>query len=214
MARVYGQHCGLAQALDLVGERWALLIVRELMAGPRRYTDLAAGLVSIPSNVLAARLRELESAGLIARRRLDPPAASTVYELSARGHELEPAVTALARFGMRVLPPAAEGRPFRAHWLVLAIMARFDAAVAAELSESYEFEVPGEALVSLTVVEGRPEVRMGPAVEPAVRIVADAPTLLGMTEGSVDPAQALARGAVIEGDPSALVRLAEILPAP
>ena len=214
MARVYAQHCGLAQALDLVGERWALLIVRELMVGPRRYTDLAEGLVSIPSNVLAARLRELEAAGLVRRRRLAPPAASTVYELTGRGHELEPAVAALARWGMKSLPAANGSRPFRAHWLVLALRARFDEDAAEGLSESYEFEVPGDALVSLTVEEGRAEARLGAATEPALRIVADAETLLAMTDGSVDPARALAGGALIEGDPAALGRLAAILPSP
>src|SRR2546422_10714284 len=83
MAHAYDQHCGLAHALDLVGERWTLLIVRELLAGPRRYTDLAAGLVSVPSNVLATRLREMESRGLVCRRTLPAPAASVVvYELT------------------------------------------------------------------------------------------------------------------------------------
>jgi DNA-binding HxlR family transcriptional regulator len=214
VARVYGQHCGLAQALDLVGERWALLIVRELMAGPRRYTDLADGLVTAPSNVLAGRLRELQAAGLIARRRMPSPAASTVYELTDRGHQLEPAVTALARWGMQTMPAREEGRPFRAHWLVLALRARFDHSAAAGLTESYEFEVPGEATVSLTVEDGKPTARLGSARQPAVRIVADAETLIGMTEAALDPAEALERGALIEGDPAAVGRLAAILPPP
>jgi DNA-binding HxlR family transcriptional regulator len=214
MARVYGQHCGLAHALDVVGERWTLLIVRELMAGPRRYTDLADGLVSIPSNVLAARLRELEAGGLISRRRLPAPAASTVYELTEQGEELEEAVTALARWGMRTLPPEIEDRAFRAHWLVLALRTRFDADAARGLTESYEFEVTGEETVSFTVTDGQAEARLGPAESPAVRIVADADTLVDLTGGAADPAKALASGATIEGDPAALARMVAIFPAP
>src|SRR3979409_2522453 len=104
MARLYDQHCGLAHALDLIGERWTLLIVRELMAGPRRYTDLADGLVTVPTNVLAAPLKERERKGLVRRRRLSAPAASVVvYELTEDGESLSAAVTELARWGMRTL---------------------------------------------------------------------------------------------------------------
>jgi DNA-binding HxlR family transcriptional regulator len=134
----------LAHALDLVGERWTLLVVRELLAGPRRYTDLADGLVSISTNVFAARLRELEGNGLVRRRRLPAPVASvSVYELTEEGESLADAVTELARWGMRTLPATTQGRPFRAHWLVLALRARFDPAAAVGVNESYEFDVEG-----------------------------------------------------------------------
>jgi DNA-binding HxlR family transcriptional regulator len=99
--RNYGDSCGIARSLDAIGERWALLVVRELLLGPKRFTDLRTGLPRIGPDMLAARLRELEDAGLVAQRRLAPPAARTVYELTARGRELEPVLHALGRWGSR-----------------------------------------------------------------------------------------------------------------
>src|SRR3954465_10608233 len=97
--RTYGDRCGIARALDAVGERWALLVVRELLLGPKRFTDLRTGLPHVGPDVLAQRLKELEAAGIVARRTLPPPAASKVYELTPRGAELEPVVLALGRWG-------------------------------------------------------------------------------------------------------------------
>src|SRR5919205_66330 len=96
--RSYGDRCGIARALDLVGERWALLVVRELLLGPKRFTDLRAGLPHVSPDVLAQRLRELEQAGVLRRGTLPPPAASRIYELTGRGRELEPVVLALGRW--------------------------------------------------------------------------------------------------------------------
>src|SRR5882762_3594468 len=93
--RTYGDRCGVARALDLVGERWALLVVRELLLGPKRFTDLRAGLPHVSPDILAQRLRELEDTGIVRRGTLPPPAASRIYELTERGHELEPLVIAL-----------------------------------------------------------------------------------------------------------------------
>ena len=109
MARTYGDRCGIARALDLVGERWALLVVRELVLGPKRFTDLRAGLPQVGPDVLSQRLRELEAAGLVARRILDPPASAKVYELTARGARLEPVILELGRFGS--VEPVPEGDP-------------------------------------------------------------------------------------------------------
>src|SRR5256886_7021284 len=97
--RTYGESCAASHALDLVGERWALLVVRELLLGPKRFTDLRSGLPHVGPDMLSQRLRELEAAGLIERATLPPPAAARVYALTARGHELEPVVLALGRFG-------------------------------------------------------------------------------------------------------------------
>src|SRR3954452_10567314 len=99
--RTYGDRCGIARALDAVGERWALLVVRELLLGPKRFTDLRAGLPTLGPDVLAQRLRDLEAAGIVARRTLPPPAGSRVYELTERGQELEPVLLALGRWGSR-----------------------------------------------------------------------------------------------------------------
>jgi DNA-binding HxlR family transcriptional regulator len=109
MARTYGDRCGVARALDLVGERWALLVVRELLLGPKRFTDLRAGLPQVGPDVLSQRLRELESAGLLARRTLTPPVAAKVYELTARGAQLEPVILELGRFGS--VAPFPDGDP-------------------------------------------------------------------------------------------------------
>jgi DNA-binding HxlR family transcriptional regulator len=105
VSKRYDQYCPIACALGLVGERWTLLVVRELMHGPKRYTDLVDGLHGIGTNILAARLKELEAAGLVERRKLPPPAASTVYELTPTGRELRPVLHELARFGARLMGP-------------------------------------------------------------------------------------------------------------
>jgi DNA-binding HxlR family transcriptional regulator len=121
--RSYDHYCPLSRALDVIGERWTLLIVRELLAGPRRYTDLHADLPGVSTDVLAARLKELEHDGLVTRRRLPPPASATVYELTPRGEGLLPALTALADWGAAELPP--EPGPtdaLRAHWFALPLI--------------------------------------------------------------------------------------------
>ncbi len=106
--RTYGDRCGIAHALDLVGDRWALLVVRELLLGPKRFTDLRVGLPNASSNLLSQRLRELEDTGVIDRRRLPPPANAWVYDLTEWGRELEPVVLALGSWGVRsrLLDPA------------------------------------------------------------------------------------------------------------
>src|SRR5215210_5774175 len=104
--RTYGDRCGVARALDLVGERWALLVVRELVLGPKRFTDLRAGLPRLSTDVLAQRLRELEAAGVVRRRKLPPPSGARVYELTEWGQDLEPLVIGLGRWGSRApFPP-------------------------------------------------------------------------------------------------------------
>jgi DNA-binding HxlR family transcriptional regulator len=116
----YDQYCPIACSLGLVGERWTLLVVRELMHGPKRYTDLVDGLNGIGTNILAARLKELEAAGLVEKRKLPPPAASTVYELTPTGQELRPVLHELARFGARLMgPPPLEA--LDPGWLVDAL---------------------------------------------------------------------------------------------
>ena len=105
MSKRYDQYCPIACALSLVGERWTLLVVRELMHGPKRYTDLVEGLPGIGTNILAARLKELEAAGLVEKKKLPPPFASTVYELTTTGRDLRPVLHELARFGARLMGP-------------------------------------------------------------------------------------------------------------
>ncbi len=118
--RTYDQYCPIAHALGLVGERWSLLVVRELLEGPKRYTDLVAGLPKIGTNILAARLKDLEAGGVVEKRKLPPPAASTVYELTAYGQDLRPVIHELSRWGLRSLgPPSLDA--LEPGWLIHAV---------------------------------------------------------------------------------------------
>jgi DNA-binding HxlR family transcriptional regulator len=213
VARPYEQHCSLAHALDLVGERWTLLIVRELLAGPRRYGDLASGLVTVPTNVLAARLKQLEENGLVRRRELDPPAhAVSVYELTELGESLSASLTELARWGMQTLRATREDRSFQSHWLIPALNARFDPRAAKGVDETYEFRIEGDDTIHFEVAHGAGTARVGAAENPAVVIAADPDTFIELTGGAIDPATAIERGARIDGKPKAIERLRSILP--
>ncbi|MBE7163626.1 MAG: transcriptional regulator [Williamsia herbipolensis] len=127
--RTYDDSCGVAHALDLVGERWALLVIRELMLGPKRFTDLRSDLPGISANVLTHRLAELETVGVLTRRRLAPPAASWVYELTEWGSELEPALQVFGRWAARS-PAHRKDLAFSATSLVLSLRTNFDATLA------------------------------------------------------------------------------------
>lgn len=146
--RSYDHFCALALALDQIGERWALLVARELLPGPRRFVDLLEGMPGVATNTLTTRLEELETAGIITRRQLPPPAASVVYELTPRGRELEPVLLALVRFGhksiqaVRANPDrAAELAPVRANWLGVSLKAYFVAPKPA-LTARVQLELP------------------------------------------------------------------------
>ncbi len=121
--KTYGQYCALARALDHIGDRWTLLIVRELLIGPQRYSDIRAAVPAIATNLLARRLRDLEADGIVAKRRLAPPAASTIYELTDMGRELEPAVLALIRWGRHWMLEHEPDEAFKPEWLALALKA-------------------------------------------------------------------------------------------
>jgi DNA-binding HxlR family transcriptional regulator len=213
LSRGYHQHCALAHALDLVGERWTLLIVRELLTGPRRYTDLARGLVTVPTNVLAARLRDMETQGLIARRRLEAPAEQVVvYELTEAGESLSDTVAALASWGLRTLPGAPNGAAFRARWLIPVMDARFDATAAKNVEESYQLNLDEDEPVHFTVSDGQGKSHTGPAKDPAVLVSADAETLLALADAQITIPQAISKGAHIHGQPEAIRRMLQILP--
>src|ERR671910_740195 len=164
--RQYDQYCALARALDVVGERWTLLLVRELLLGPKRYTDLLEGLPGIGTNLLAARLKELERNGVVERARLAPPAASTVYELTEYGRRLEPAVIALTQWGGRRLGQPKQGEHFRPEWLAIAMQASYRPDAAAELRESYELRVD-DTVLHVRVEDGAARIREEKALAPA-----------------------------------------------
>lgn len=157
--RTYDDACTAAHALDLVGERWALLVVRELLLGPKRFTDLRAGLPSASPNVLSQRLRDLEEYGVVRRRKLAPPAGSRVYELTEWGRELRPLVTELARWGSRSPALPREG-PMSADSLALALATQFDAGAAHGFEAQISLEV-GEDRLAVSVSGGRIDVVRG-----------------------------------------------------
>jgi DNA-binding HxlR family transcriptional regulator len=196
----YDQYCPMAHALDMIGDRWELLIVRELMQGPKRYTDLAEGLPGIGTNILAARLRDLESAGVLAKRILPPPAASKVYELTDYGRELKPVMRELAIWGARSLGPPKPGDEFFPGWLVNPI----DTILAPSAPKGrFEFRV-GDEVASL--VDG--VAHAGPADDPDV-----------VVEGSPEGVYYLfverrLDGVTIEGDRELLERLIDVAPQP
>src|SRR5205823_5037218 len=176
--RTYGDRCGIARTLDLVGDRWALLVVRELLLGPKRFTDLRAGLPHLSPDVLSQRLRELEQAGLVRRATLAPPAASRVYELTEWGLELEPVVLALGRWGSRApFPPghAALG----VDSFVLALKTQFAPHAAEGLSAAYELRL-GEHRFRAQVADGHFDVARGTADRPDAVIETDPSTLSGL----------------------------------
>jgi DNA-binding HxlR family transcriptional regulator len=173
--RTYGEGCGIAHALDLVGQRWALLVVRELLLGPKRFTDLRSGLPNASPNVLSERLRELEQGGIVQRRRLPPPAGSSVYELTSWGSELEPVVRSLGSWGARS-PDFPEDAPVGSDSVVLALRAFFDPQAANGLDARYELRL-GENTFRIEIAGGRFDVDRGPAEDPDAVIETDAGTL-------------------------------------
>jgi DNA-binding HxlR family transcriptional regulator/putative sterol carrier protein len=208
--REYGQHCWVAKALDVIGGRWTLLVVRELMPGPRRYKDLLAGLPGIGTNLLTDRLRHLESEGLIERRTLPPPAGSTVYELTEEGRRLEAIVFDLSRWGRGRMQRRDPSDYFNPRWAALAMKSVHSAEAAAGVSETYEFRI-GDEVFSVVVDEGEVVVFDGPATEPDAVITADLETFFALGDGPEALDQALTDGRMrVEGDPDAVRHCREI----
>ena len=211
MTKRFDQYCPMAHALSLVGERWSLLIVRELLHGPKRYTDLAHGLPGIGTNILAARLRELEQHGLVEKHKLPPPAASTVYELTEYGAGLNEALYALARWGARSLgPPASEDELYE-EWGLNALPALFNADAARGLTETYVLKVGGDAFTA-RVVDGALDVAVGAADEADVVVETDMETFFGLASGQLELRDAVKCGrAAVEGDREARHRCFRVL---
>ena len=204
--RSYADGCAAAHALDLIGERWSLLIVRELMLGPKRFTDLRAGLGRISANVLTQRLAELEAAGIVVRRRLPPP-GGMAYDLSPWGRELEPILLQLVRWGVRS-PGFTRGAPLGVDAMVLSMRALFD-PVAASGRDARVRLVLDDQPFSARVACGRLDVhRQGPADPEAEATLDTSPTtLLHLAYGAADPDAAVAAGlARISGERAALDR--------
>jgi DNA-binding HxlR family transcriptional regulator len=211
--RTYDDGCAAAHALDLVGERWALLVVRELLLGPKRFTDLRIGIPKASPNVLAQRLRELEGAGVVRRRKLPPPAASRVYELTEWGLELEPVIVRLGRWGARS-PSKPCDAELGVDSLILSFRTMFDPLAADGLKASYELRL-GEDRFRAVVADGRFEVARGGAERPDATIETDAGTLAALVYDGRRLEEALRSGDVeIEGDESAVACFLTLFPLP
>jgi DNA-binding HxlR family transcriptional regulator len=210
--RTYGDGCAIAHGLDLIGERWALLVVRELLLGPKRFTDLKKGLPNASPNVISARLRELERAGVVRRDKLPPPAGSRVWKLTDWGRDLEDVVMSLGHWAARspARPPTA---PVGADSTVLALRARFDAHAAEGLRASYELRL-GEDRFRIQVSDGKIQVARGDAEQPDATIDTDPDTLTAVLWNGRPLADARAADIRIEGDRKAVERLLRLFPMP
>jgi DNA-binding HxlR family transcriptional regulator/putative sterol carrier protein len=201
--RTYDQHCALAHGLDVLGERWTLLVIRELLLGPQRFSDLEGSLIGIGPNMLAARLRQMENDGLIEKRRLPPPASSTVYTLTGRGAALEPVIIELGRWGRHRLPPTIGHEAFRPGWLLIALKVSFDPDHAADLDAVYQLTVAEEPFI-VRISGGSIDVVRGAIPDADVTIDTDQDTLLALANGTLSPGEAIKTGALrVAGDDTA-----------
>lgn len=211
--RVYDERCGVAHALDLVGQRWTLLLVRELVLGPKRFTDLRQALPRISPDVLSQRLREQQERGVIQRRKLPPPAGSSVYELTEWGRELEPAVIALARWGAQS-PFLRPDGPLGADSIMLGLRTFFDPNAAEGLDVTCQL-VLGNAPFSVRVADAQIEVLRGEAIKRDAVLEAEADVLSHLLDGSESLTTAtLGRRACVTGDASLIERLLEAIALP
>jgi DNA-binding HxlR family transcriptional regulator len=174
--RTYADRCGIARALDAVGERWALLVVRELLLGPKRFTDLRAGLPGVATDILAQRLRELEATGIVARRTLAPPAASKVYELTPRGAELEPVILALGRWGSTAPFPPSPDATIGVDAFAIALKTLFDPRSARRADTRVALVLSGQPFRA-RAHQGRLELLRGDEDAPQATIAAEPPAL-------------------------------------
>lgn len=191
MSSRYSQYCPVARALEVVGERWTLLIARELLLGPRRFTDLRSGLPGISTNVLTSRMKGLETRGLVRRRTLDAPAASVVYELTEAAGGLATVLATMADWGMHLLGPPRPEDEIRNAWLVLAltVTARRDETPTTDSMCELRImdETPAARIFHVVRRGGRLQPREGPATDPDAVITMATGTLVAIASGELDP---------------------------
>lgn len=210
--RRYEDGCAAAHGLDLIGERWALLVVRELLLGPKRFTDLRAGLPGISPNVLTQRLDELERAAIVRRRKLAPPAAAWVYELSEWGMELEPVVMSLGRWAAR--SPSKPQAGLGADSLILSFRTMFDAKAAEGLHATIQLNI-GEDRFHARIARGHMELIRGTIDHADVTIEADADSLTGVVYAGRKFTDAVRAGELkVEGDKAVAKRFVALFPLP
>ncbi|HYR53335.1 MAG TPA: helix-turn-helix domain-containing protein [Methylomirabilota bacterium] len=205
--KTYGEYCAIAQALDVVGERWTLLIVRELLIqGACRYTDLRNGLPGIATNLLAERLREMEKAGLIVREDAAPPVATALFHLTERGAKLRPVVEALAGWGGPLVTRPIGDDEFRSHWLALPLELHLSDHAPERPPITIEVRA-GDHPMLVKTLDGKVRARPGRAEHPDAVLIGTGSQVLGLLLGHLDLAEAKRRGLQFEGDPEVLLRV-------
>lgn len=205
--RSYGEYCSIAKSLDVVGDRWTLLIIRELAErGPSRYTDLRSGLPGIATNLLADRLRELETAGVIAREEAPPPIATTLFRLTPRGEELQPVLDDLARWGIPLMTEQNPDDVVRSQWLAAALdlMLRDREPNARPVTVLLQ---TGDQPIAIRAQDGAIEIHLGPADRPDATITGPPRPIMGLLLGLLQLPDAKASGVSYQGDPSLLDRI-------
>jgi DNA-binding HxlR family transcriptional regulator len=205
--RSYRQHCALAKALEVVGDRWTLLIVRELLIREAcRYTDLRNGLPGIATNLLADRLRELEQAGVVSREDALPPVATALFRLTDRGRELEAVVRQMGNWGAPLLEKPSRKDAFRTHWLALPIELYLKDRTPEAPPATIELRTGGES-ITIEVAHGAIEARLGPARDPDATLTGTPQLVMRVLTGKVDLVAARSAGLQYEGDPALLERI-------
>jgi DNA-binding HxlR family transcriptional regulator len=209
--RSYGQYCSIAKALDVVGDRWTLLIIRELLIrGACRYTDLRNGLPGIATNLLSDRIRELESAGLIWREDAPPPIATTLFHLTEAGAELLPVLDAIGRWGTRYMIEPADGDEFRGHWFTFPVSFYLHDRDPDGPPVSIELRTSSSPAV-IEISGGSARTRIGTAAAPDLVLQGEPRLILALLSGHLTAAEAAARGLHVSGDTGVLYR---VLPEP
>ena len=204
--RSYHEYCSVARALDVVGERWTLLIVRELLArGACRYTDLRAGLPGIATNLLATRLRELEEAGVVEREEAPPPVATTLFRLTDRGLALRPVLDALGRWGVPLMREAGEDA-FRAQWLALPVRMFLSDNCPGDPPVTIQIHAGDESAV-VEVASGTVTLRTGEARDPDASLAGPPQLVLAVLSGRLTPAAAAGQGLRCAGSAAVLARV-------
>ena len=205
--RSYGQYCSVAKALDVLGERWTLLIVRELLTrGACRYTDLRAGLPGIATNLLADRLRELEAAGIVEREDAPPPVATTLFSLTERGLALESVLSELGRWGVPLMRDSPPDDQFRGQWLRLPVRMFLTDRQPDRPASTVEVHA-GDQTVVIDAAEGKISMRLGADPDADAVITASPPEILRLMSGTVTLRQAVKRGLRVDGSRAVVERI-------
>ncbi|TVT60493.1 helix-turn-helix transcriptional regulator [Amycolatopsis rhizosphaerae] len=209
--RDYGQFCGLASAMTVIGERWTLLLIRELLIGPARFHELAENLPGIGPNLLSERLRSLTAAGVVEHAPVPGDGRGRLYQLTAVGEDLRGPVLELARWGLQFLTDADAAGATRAAWGFLAVQAMTDRAHVPQVDEEYEFRVDDEVF-TIHVADGTVKFHRGPAAHPVIVMNSDSASFVRIGARMISPFDAIVTGAVkIEGDPEAVHRCTRLL---